>query len=95
MAGASTQQGKDNDNEDFPEKRRENLEPLPTVNDKNYPQEDRRYFGRKHYVRHDKYPLSSFVCVQEEEVDVDPLPSLPTFMGVFKYHKEMESQHQI
>ena len=51
---------------DPPEKRKRpaDLLPLPTINDKNFPQEDKRYFDRKSYVRKDKNLPTSISSLQ-------------------------------
>ena len=61
--------------EDPPERVDGALDPLPTENDKKYPQENKAYFSKKNYCRNDKYDLSDFVCK-----DV----SLPSFTKIFE-----------
>lgn len=47
----------ESERDDAYEIRPASLEPLPTDNDKRYPQEDRHYFSNKKYVRTDELPL--------------------------------------
>jgi hypothetical protein len=55
------------------------LPELPDVNDPKYPQEDAKYFGRKNYVRNDKYELSWFF---EREADQSKVV-IPQLIDVF------------
>ena len=58
--------------EDDPERPPDSLEPLPDVNDKNYPQENQKYFRTKRYVRKDKYSLEQMI----RDVEVPDLVKL-------------------
>jgi hypothetical protein len=49
------------------------LLPLPAVDDKKFPQEDKHYFKKKKYVRNDKYGLDKLL---PEGMELPPLSSI-------------------
>ena len=55
------------------------LSPLPEENEQKYPQEDAKYFRTKNYVRKDKYELSWFFPLQEEDIKVEITQLLDIF----------------
>ena len=55
------------------------LAPLPEENEPKYPQEDAKYFRTKNYVRKDKYELSWFFPLQEEDIKVE----IPQLLDIF------------
>jgi hypothetical protein len=55
------------------------LAPLPEENDPKYPQEHTTYFRPKSYVRKDKYELSWFFPLQQEDIKVE----IPQLLDIF------------
>ena len=55
------------------------LAPLPEENEPKYPQEDAQYCRTKNYVRKDKYELSWFFPLQEEDIKVE----IPQLLDIF------------
>jgi hypothetical protein len=55
------------------------LEPLAQENDPNYPQENKAYFAKKHYVHLNKYELSKFIFEDA------PMPTIrDSFKQIYK-----------